>query len=246
MTPTFQLWPRLPAATANAMYRGFADPTVEGLASAAMNHHPSATYPATGGRRVAAITVENLAADLRTAAMKYGYPEPAGAAADRVAFDRDGAEIIHREMRVTTVDAAARGIWNFLALAAMPDVVYWRFGYDNRERWIASDLTRHMFARLWWQALTFAVPDSSGGFDYGLLRRLSERDLNQITERRRIGGNTRLARILAAVAVDSPENATEILRSITPTLRRHIAFVDFSALTDDQIEAHIRSMLPPR
>lgn len=246
MTATFQLWPRLPAATANALYRGFAESTIEGLASAATNHHPSATYPATGGRRVGAPTVDNLAADMRTAAKKYGYPSPAGVASDRVAFDRDGAEILHRAMRVTTVDAAARGVWNFLALVAMPDVVYWRFGFDNRERWIASDLTRHMFARLWWQALTFAAPDSSGRSDYSLLRRLSERDLNQITERRRIGGDTRLARILAAVAVESPENGTDILRSITPKLRRHIAFIDFTALTDDQIEAHIRSLLPPR
>lgn len=183
---------------------------------------------------------------MRTAAERYGYPASPRTAADRVAFDRDAAEVIHREMRITTVEGAARGIWNFLALAAMPDIVHWRFGLDNRERWIASDLTRHMFARLWWQALTFAVSDSNGGFDYGILRKLSERDLNQITERRRIGGNTRLARILATVAVDSAENSGDILRGITPTLRRHIAFIDFSALTDDQIEAHVRSLLPPQ
>ena len=155
-------------------------------------------------------------------------------------------------MRINTVEAANNEVWNFLALVAAPDLVRWRW-YDssNPERWVSSDRTRHMFARLWWQALTFADM-SDGATDYSLLQALIERDLNQITERRSIGGVPRLARAVARLALTDGTHDTEgsdLLRRITPPLRRRVVFVDFASLTDEQIDDQLRAIradLPPK
>jgi hypothetical protein len=239
-----QLWPRISTPRARTFLAEIpADGDVRDLARTAGTEHPDAIYPATGGHRVDRRVVADLAAALRTTATNHGYPDPT-TDAERIRFDRAAAQVVYSHMRITTVEAASRGVWNFLALVAIPDVTRWRFGRSNTERWIASDLTRHMFARLWWQALTFAAAQTPTTVDdYTLLRRLSERDLNQITERRRIAGNPRLARAIAAAALDSPAGTDQVLRTVTPRLRRLIPFIDFSALTDDQIRWHIGELL---
>jgi hypothetical protein len=100
-----------------------------------------------------------------------------------------------------------------------------------------------MFSRLWWQALTFGSPTEVGGIDFSLLRRLSESDLNQLTERRSIGGNPRLARALARAVLESDAARREVIREVTPKLRRRLAFIDFSSLSDSQIDDQIRSLI---
>ncbi|MET8462784.1 hypothetical protein [Micromonospora zamorensis] len=56
---------------------------------------------------------------------------------------------------------------------------------------MATDLTRHTWAWLWWQAVVFARHEQ-------ILVVLSESDLNQLLERRSIGGNPRsYVRLLA-------------------------------------------------
>lgn len=153
------------------------------------------------------------------------------------------AETVHKTMNITAVEAATRGVWSFLSVVAMPDITQWRFPNRNVERWIATDLTRHMFARLWWQATTFVVV-TEAGHDYSLLRSLSESDLNQITERRSIAGVTPLARSIARVALDlgSTDSRRAVFREAVPRLRRLMAFVDFATLSDDQLDDRVRSV----
>jgi len=52
-------------------------------------------------------------------------------------------------------EAGNRDVWSFTALVALPHLTRWRFVTRNRERWLASDLTRHTWARLWWQVTVF-------------------------------------------------------------------------------------------
>lgn len=237
-----QLWPRISLPIANAAFELMGSGSVIELARTAKAQHPRETFAATGGTRVRGELVAELARQIRETATEFGYPEPANDA-QRIAFDRAGAEVLYRQMELTSVEAATRGMWSFLAIVVLPDVTLWRFNRSNIERWVASDLTRHMFSRLWWQALTFAVDDGRGGVDFALLRRLSERDLNQITERRSIGGNTRLARGLARMVGNKESGRGDIIREIAPKLRRRLAFIDFSALSDDQIDDHLRSLV---
>ncbi len=238
-----QLWPRINSAVAQKLFVDLKGSSVEQLVAVARKEHAQTTFAATGGVRVSANEIGTLAVDFRSVAAEYGYPNQVGDV-QRVAFDRAAAEVLFARMDMSTVEAANRGVWNFLALVVAPDVVLWRFGRGNAERWVASDLTRHMFSRLWWQALTFGVPTEDGRNDYALLQRLSESDLNQITERRSIAGHCRLAQAVARfVTSNSGDGGSRaLLRELTPRLRRLLAFVDFAALTDEQIDDHIRTL----
>lgn len=237
-----RLWPRLSAPVAGIAFEEMGSRSVLDLAQAATHRHPRQTFAATGGVRVAADDLAHLAGELREVAREYGYPDSA-TDDQRIAFDRAAAEQIFRLMPMTSVEASNRGVWTFVSVVLLPDVTLWRFGRGNKERWIASDLTRHMFSRLWWQALTFGVPDGRGGSDFALLRGLQESELNQITERRTIGGNQQLAQALARkITADSGMNR-EVLRAMIAKLRRRLAFIDYSALTGEQIDDQIRSLL---
>lgn len=236
------LWPRLTTGKGIVELRKLDGDPAE-LRQMARNRHPQATYAASGGRRVTEDEVGRLAAAIRDAATDHGYPEPAGSA-ELVHFDRVAAEIIHRTMDITSVEASVREVWTFLAVVALPDVTRWRFHGDNVERWIATDLTRHMFSRLWWQATTFVVEDGDGARDYSLLRRLSESDLNQVMERRSIAGVSPLARSIARVLTEDQamSGGRKALRDATPRLRRLMAFIDFTALSDEQLDDRVRSV----
>jgi hypothetical protein len=237
-----ELWPRMSGPLARASFEQLGGMGIRELAASSRADHPQETFAATGGVRARPGDIERFAKAVRDTAMEFGYPERAGDQ-DRIAFDRAAAEVVYRAMTVTTVEASNRGVWNFLAVVVMPDVTQWRFGRDNVERWVATDLTRHMFSRLWWQALTFGSPTEVGGIDFSLLRRLSESDLNQLTERRSIGGNPRLARALARAVLESDAARREVIREVTPKLRRRLAFIDFSSLSDSQIDDQIRSLI---
>ena len=233
-----QLWPRLTPGGGRQLLEEF----IEGpyVAPKSATEHPLQTFAATGGSRVTPKTVGDLAAAVEEVARQHGYPD-LSPSAQRIAFDRQAAEEIFDFMDVTAFEASQPGVWTFLAVVAMPGITRWRFGYENRERWIASDLTRHMFARLWWQAFTFGLPGDGGQVDYRLLRSLSESDLNQLTERRSIGGNHRLARAVAAELAAHPKRGRATIRHLARRLRRLTAFVDFAGVSDYDVQMLVRS-----
>lgn len=228
-----QLWPRLAPGAARLVFEELIENPQLPLAGAAT--HASQTFAATGGGRVTPKIVSSLVSKVDDVARTHGYPTPS-TPSQRIAFDRQAAEVIYEFMDVTAFEASQPGVWTFLSVVAMPDITRWRFGFENQERWIASDLTRHMFARLWWQAFTFGIPESDGGVNYTLLRSLSESDLNQLTERRSIGGNQRLARIVAAELLSHPARRRATIRHLSQKLRRLSVFVDFAGLGEDELK----------
>jgi hypothetical protein len=74
---------------------------------------------------------------------------------------------LHHALRLTRQEAARRGVWLFLAIAARPDYVVWRWaGYEPGEeepagidRFAGPDY-KHAFARLWWMAEVFRDGDN--------------------------------------------------------------------------------------
>jgi hypothetical protein len=74
---------------------------------------------------------------------------------------------LHYALRLTRQEAARRGVWLFLAIAARPDYVVWRWaGYEAGEeepagidRFAGPDY-KHAFARLWWMAEVFRDGDN--------------------------------------------------------------------------------------
>lgn len=65
-------------------------------------------------------------------------------------------------MRIAPAEAAAGDVWAFLALIVLPDVAHWRYPNPPGDRVLGSDLTRHVFGRMWWRAqLVYSPADTN-------------------------------------------------------------------------------------
>lgn len=216
------LWPRLPEAVAEEEF----GKVRAGAQLQPARRHAEQVY-APVGERVGDVDVDRLTSEVTALAGAHGFPDTAGDAA-RIAFDRACAPLVRQLVDITWSEASTRAVWSFIALVPLPQVTFWRFGIGNPERWLAKDLTRHAWARLWWQAVVFET-------EPGLLDQLTESDLNQLLERRRIGGDPRLARSIASALVAGDLRGIprrEVIRDVTKRLRRQLAFVDVRALED--------------
>lgn len=218
-------WPQLTSRVAGIEYqavRGAAEPPDS------RTHHPEQVYSPIGGH-VSDDEIQTLIDALTDIAKEFGYPGDV-VGKNKVLFDRIAARRILESMQITWADAGNTRIWSFVSLVALPHLTWWRFGPDNPERWIASDLTRHTWARLWWQATVFKDHEP-------LLDKLSESDLNQLLERRVIGGDPRLARCLAEAILncDADVKRRSLIRDVTKRMRRRLAFMDALALNEKQV-----------
>jgi hypothetical protein len=217
------LWPRLPAPIATKeldriKISGPGQPEVQ---------HPAQIYTPVGGRRATDSEIRKLITVLTNLATAHGYPQPASDQG-RITFDRRATTILHDIIDLSWSEAGQRDTWSFLAIVTLPHLTSWRFGTNNPERWIATDLTRHTWSRLWWQAVVFEN-------DPAVLDALTESDLNQLLERRTMGGDARLICALARSIVDrTPDGAHRrpLVRDVTARLLRRLAFIDAQALND--------------
>jgi hypothetical protein len=219
------LWPQIPDVVAS---RAFED-MLDSHALQPATSHPAQLWSPVGGR-VATPHLQGLQEALTSMAQARGYPE-SGNTESRIAFDREAALLLRERMDLDWSEAGRRGVWSFMSLVLLPHLTMWRFGIGNRERWVATDLTRHTWARLWWQAVVFAGQEN-------LLHALSESDLNQLLERRSIGGDPRLVCALATAILVMNQDAGRraVIREASKRLRRLLAFVDVAALDDHQIK----------
>lgn len=167
-------------------------------------------------------------------AKSFGMPETP----DRlqvVEFDKTVRRELPRLIDISWSEASNREVWNWLACVLLPDVTRWRWEGTqsfNVERWIAHDLTRHTWARLWWQATTFQ-------YELDLLDRFNESDLNQFFERREIGGRPQLVVELAR-SIDNELTAggiarRDLIRDVTKRVRRVLAYIDYAAMDSQQL-----------
>jgi hypothetical protein len=192
--------------------------------------HPEQTFGPIGPR-VPSSQIRDLREGLLREARAFGFPD--GAPSDPVAFDRAATLALKQLTPMSWSEAASRDVWSFLSVCVLADLTHWRWGQGgtvNEERWIASDLTRHAWARLWWRGATFDQ-------DLNLLEALSESDLNQLLERRSIGGNPRLAVALGRSVTAVPEavaSRRDLIRDAAKRLRRLLAFIDPAALDAGQ------------
>jgi hypothetical protein len=219
------LWPRLPDVIAEQEY----EKIVAGREILPLTRHPEQIYAPVGGR-VPETAVRELLDRTTALATECGYPQAVGDAT-RIAFDRTSARLLRAQMDLSWAEAGNHGVWSFVALVVLPHLTIWRFGTGNVERWIASDLTRHTWARLWWQAVVFED-------NWDLLDALSESDLNQLLERRSIGGDARLAQALGRAIVNqlaSDVPRRYLIRDVSLRLRRLLAFVDVRGIDNDQV-----------
>jgi hypothetical protein len=226
------LWPRLPTPIATSEL----DRIKTSGPSQPQAQHPAQIYTPVGGRRATESEIRTVITQLTDLATEHGYPQPARDNA-RIAFDRCATKILHNTIDMSWSEAGQRDTWSFLAIVMLPHLTNWRFGTANPERWIATDLTRHTWSRLWWQAVIFQN-------DPAVLDALTESDLNQLLERRAMGGDPRLICALARSIVDRTPDGTDrrpLVRDVTARLLRRLAFIDVQALDDAALTHLCRS-----
>ncbi|MFI9631581.1 DUF6339 family protein [Nocardia sp. NPDC051929] len=200
----------------------------------------SAVFVATGGTRVDDEKLRFLRDIVIDLAKESGFPEPPDAR-QKVAFDLSLAVALHKEMRITPAEAAAGDVWAFLALIVLPDVAHWRYPKPPVDRVLGSDLTRHVFGRMWWRAhLVYSPADPD---PYSALHVLGEAAFDQIYARRAaLGGSPHLIKsILRVWRRMDLKGLTErdILRDFLKRLLRLAPFVVFEALDEPALDEEL-------
>lgn len=234
------LYPRLLADAAKELHRDYQQTSIAELRGRYALRHSSAVFAATGGRRVTQEELQRLRDDVLEVAGRAGFPDE-GRRQDRVTFDLEIAQLLHQRCGLVAGEAAVRPIWAFLALVLLPDVSYWRYPRPPGDRVLGSDITRHVWGRLWWRAHLLALPQEYER--YRLLETFGEAAFDQIFARRRsIGGSRAIVRTIADVwpSVDRgrvPER--EVLIDVLKRLSRWGAVIEFESLDDEDLRQQV-------
>jgi hypothetical protein len=179
-----KLFPRLPSRFAEGVFVEQSELPFERIVGA--TSHRFMIWPATGADRVTKAELERLSSSLREVAVAHGYPGTL-ARVDQTAVDLALAHVLWQTADLSTSEAGFGDVWSFLALVLVPDVVWWRAaGSTNIERFVATDLTRHTLARLWWRAqlFTWGLEDPEEGWEIWRQSKIGEAELDQIQTRR--------------------------------------------------------------
>lgn len=250
-----RLHPRLAATEARRRLDAYSGLPFADLRARASAEDPQATFAAVGAPRLTSAEARALQSQLRGAAESNGWPEPPSGPSS-AAFDGAAAGILLEHGRLFPAEAAAAEIWSFHALVLAPDVAFWRFRERggqgiNPERLIGSDLTRHVFGRLWWRGyMLCARSDGSADLaNLSLLHVLGEADFDQIQARRRAFGASPavfqsivwLWRALDAegLLIEAAFPRRELLRDMLARLLRLGAFQRFDLLSEKELNSEV-------
>ncbi|GAA3371887.1 hypothetical protein GCM10020367_24530 [Streptomyces sannanensis] len=237
------LYPRLLADQARRLFDEYGQLSLAQLTKRKATSHDSAVYVATGGDRISEAQLNRLRGLVLDLAANAGFPEPAGRARN-AEFDIRLAALLHSEMGLVPAEAAARDVWAFLALVLLPDVAYWRYPQPPKDRILGTDLTRHVFGRLWWRA---QLVHSSGDSDpYGAIGILGEAAFDQIYARRAaLGGSPHTVKAILRVwnTLDLHGlNEREALRDFLKRMLRLAPFVLFDGIEEHALDEELRTV----
>jgi len=237
------LYPRLLAAQARPLYEEYQHLSPIELTGRVATVHNSAVYVATGGDRVSSDQLMELRAAVVDLARSAGFPYESDRARN-AEFDLRIAALLHHRTGMVPAEAASRDVWAFLALVLLPDVAYWRYPNPPKDRVLATDLTRHVFGRLWWRAQLVRSPDSTD--PYGALNILGEAAFDQIYARRAaLGGSPHTVRAILRVWDEldlTGLREREALQDFLKRLLRLAPFVLFDGVEERQLDEEIRAV----
>ncbi|GII02754.1 DUF6339 family protein [Planobispora takensis] len=235
------LYPRLLAGQARPLHEEYRHLPITDLMGRATTAHDSAVYIATGGDRVSETRLRELRDLVVDLAKESGFPNESNREL-RAAFDLRLAAALHSEMRLVPAEAASGDVWAFLALVLLPDVAYWRYPVPPGDRVLATDLTRHVFGRMWWRAQLVHSPGDSD--PYAALNILGEAAFDQIYARRKALGNSpHLVKAILRVWNELDLRGLgerDALQDFLKRLLRLTPFVLFEALSDQSLDGELR------
>jgi site-specific DNA-cytosine methylase len=237
------LYPRLLAEQARPLFEEYRNLTPAELSRRVALTHDSAVYVATGGDRVPSGQLRELREGVLELAKRSGFPDDSDRARN-AEFDLQLAALLHAEMGMVPAEAASRDVWAFLALVVLPDVAFWRYPQPPKDRVLGTDLTRHVFGRLWWRAQLVRAPEEPE--PYGALAILGEAAFDQIYARRvALGGSPHLVRAILRVWKDldlTGLNERETLRDFLKRLLRLAPFVLFDGIERHALDSELRAV----
>ncbi|MFD7708081.1 DUF6339 family protein [Streptomyces sp. NPDC059786] len=237
------LYPRLLAAQARPLFDTYQELSIPELSHRVASSHDSAVYVATGGDRVSAGQLQKLRESIVALARNAGFPETSDRARN-AEFDLRVAALLHAETGMVPAEAASRDVWAFLALILLPDVAFWRYPHPPRDRVLGTDLTRHVFGRLWWRAQL--VKASGAAQPYAALDILGEAAFDQIYARRAaLGGSPHMVRAILRVWKDldlTGLNERGTLRDFLKRLLRLAPFVLFDGVEEHDLDEELRAV----
>lgn len=237
------LYPRLLSGQAKSLHEVYKSMPVRALAGKVATEHESAVYAATGGDRISASGLRDLREKVVALARGAGFPNESRRDL-RANFDLRLAELLHAEMGIVPAEAASGDVWSFLALVLLPDIAYWRYPMPPGDRVLGTDITRHVFGRLWWRA--HLVHSQGDPAPYEALHILGEAAFDQIYSRRKaLGASPHLVKAILRVwdglNLDGLEER-EILRDFLKRLLRLAPILLFEALDDRSLDAELRAV----
>ncbi|MGW0353608.1 DUF6339 family protein [Nocardia nova] len=237
------LYPRLLRARAMELAQEYREMELDSLAARWSPSDDSAVYVATGGARTQPDQLVELRRVVLELANCSGFPN-SPSPEQKTTFDLALAEALHRGMRLAPAEAASGDVWAFLALILMPDIAHWRYPKPPADRVRGTDLTRHVFGRLWWRAQLVHTPGDPN--PYGALKILGESAFDQIYARRSaLGGSPHLIKSILRVwnSLDlAALSERNVLREFLKRLLRLAPFVLFDGLTDDALDGELRAV----
>ncbi|MGW3041181.1 DUF6339 family protein [Kitasatospora sp. NPDC001159] len=237
------LYPRLLSGQARPLFEEYRHLSPAELAERVAITHSSAVYVATGGDRISETRLKRLRGLVVDLATEAGFPNRSSRTSN-AEFDIRLAALLHSEMGLVPAEAASRDVWAFLALVLLPDVAYWRYPDPPRDRILGSDLTRHVFGRLWWRAQL--VHSSDDPDPYGALRILGEAAFDQIYARRAaLGGSPYTVKAILRVwnGLDLRGlSERDALRDFLKRLLRLAPFVLFDGIEEQALDEELQAV----
>jgi Family of unknown function (DUF6339) len=235
------LYPRLLSGQAQPLDDAYRQMTLSELTERAGTTHESLVYAATGGSRISQKSLQRLRGRVVGLAESAGFPNES-TRERRADFDVRLAAILHTEMDIVPAEAASGDVWAFLALVLLPDVAYWRYPRPPGDRVLATDITRHVFGRLWWRAHLVHSPEDPDS--YAALNVLGEAAFDQIYSRRKaLGGSPYLVkgilRVWAGLDLGGLDER-KVLRDFLQRLLRLAPFMLFESLDYPSLETELR------
>jgi hypothetical protein len=152
----------------------------------------SVRFTPTGGSPITPKHLEGIRTSILHIAKKNGYGYK-GTRLELAKFDAETAAWLADQPVFASGEALRDDVWAFIAVVALPDVVYWRFG-TSPERYLGG--IRNTFQRLWLRGKLFDRGNESSD-RWGLLEKLTEDAFVQIVERPSIGGDSVLTIAIA-------------------------------------------------
>lgn len=242
------LYPRLLSGQAKPLFEEYNRLTIPELAERVTTKHDSAVYAATGGDRVPEAHLLSIRDAVLEIAQESSFPEK-GTTRDNARFDLRVAEFLHSRMELMPAEAASGDVWAFLGLLVLPDVSYWRYPNPPKDRVLGTDITRHVFGRMWWRAQLVYTPESHNSYE--ALTVLGEEAFDQIYARRKaLGGSPYLVKAILRVwnelnltPLRGKITSRDALRDFLKRLLRLAPFMLFEALEEKQLDVELRTAL---